>query len=63
MKAENYQQAATQTGAMQTGSSHELHPSQDIVEYLREFARERPDVAAMWCFGIGFFLGWKLKPW
>jgi hypothetical protein len=31
--------------------------------YLRNYARERPDVAALWCFGIGFVLGWKLKPW
>jgi hypothetical protein len=41
----------------------ELHPGQDIVQYLKDYARERPDVAALWCFGIGFVLGWKLKPW
>lgn len=41
----------------------ELQPSQDIIEYLKEYARARPDVAALWCFGIGFVLGWKLKPW
>lgn len=41
----------------------ELAPSQDFVQYLQEYARERPDVAALWCFGIGFVLGWKLKPW
>ena len=35
----------------------------DVVAYLREYARERPDVAAAWCLGIGFVLGWKLKPW
>jgi hypothetical protein len=43
--------------------SAELQPQHDIVQYLREYARERPDVAALWCFGIGFVLGWKLKPW
>ena len=41
----------------------ELQPSQDFVEYLKEYARERPEVAALWCFGVGFILGWKLKPW
>lgn len=35
----------------------------DVVEYLREYAREKPEVAALWCLGIGFVLGWKLKPW
>jgi hypothetical protein len=35
----------------------------DIVEYLREYARENPESAALWCFGIGFMLGWKLKMW
>jgi hypothetical protein len=41
----------------------DMSPSQDLVQYLREYARERPEVAALWCFGIGFVLGWKLKPW
>jgi hypothetical protein len=35
----------------------------DVVEYLKEYAREKPEVAALWCLGIGFILGWKLKPW
>jgi hypothetical protein len=35
----------------------------DLIEYLKEYAREKPEVAALWCFGIGFILGWKLKPW
>lgn len=40
------------------------HPlSHDLVECLRNYAREKPEVAALWCFGIGFVLGWKLKPW
>lgn len=38
-------------------------PMEDIISYLRTYAREKPDVAALWCFGIGFVLGWKLKPW
>ena len=35
----------------------------DLLGYFREYAREKPEVAACWCLGIGFVLGWKLKPW
>jgi len=24
---------------------------------------DKPEAAALWCLGIGFVLGWKLKPW
>jgi hypothetical protein len=41
----------------------ELHPVHDACEYFREYARQRPDVVAIWCLGVGFVLGWKLKPW
>jgi hypothetical protein len=41
----------------------ELEPFADLMQYLREYARERPEVMALTCFGIGFVLGWKLKPW
>ncbi len=45
------------------GLSEPLRPSEDIIEYLREYTREKPEVVALWCFGIGFVLGWRLKPW
>jgi hypothetical protein len=32
-------------------------------EFLRDYSRSRPEVVALWAFGIGFILGWKLKPW
>lgn len=38
-------------------------PGRDLMDYMRSYARERPEVAALWCLGIGFVLGWKLKPW
>ena len=41
----------------------ELRPLDDLLEYLREYARERPEVVALTCFGVGFIIGWKLKPW
>jgi len=40
-----------------------MKPAEDMIEYFRGYAREKPEVAALWCFGIGFVLGWKLKPW
>jgi hypothetical protein len=30
---------------------------------FREYASSRPETIALWCLGIGFVLGWKLKPW
>jgi hypothetical protein len=40
-----------------------LSPPADLLEYFREYARERPEIVALWCVGIGFVLGWKLKMW
>lgn len=63
--------AQTQESASNVRSSGEntrmgeygLRPQDDLMAYLKAYAREKPDVAALWCFGIGFVLGWKLKPW
>lgn len=44
-------------------SASEPHPVPDLVDYITDYARQKPEVAAMWCFGVGFVLGWKLKPW
>jgi hypothetical protein len=38
-------------------------PVTDLIGYFRQYARERPEVAALWCLGLGFVLGWKLKVW
>jgi hypothetical protein len=35
----------------------------DLVTHFREYARERPEMVALWCLGVGFVMGWKLKPW
>ena len=40
-----------------------LSPYSDLVEHCRHYAGEKPHVVALWCLGIGFALGWKLKPW
>ncbi|MCO6042366.1 hypothetical protein NG895_00460 [Aeoliella sp. ICT_H6.2] len=40
-----------------------MQPVPDLIDYVRDYARQKPKVAAMWCFGLGFVLGWRLKPW
>lgn len=35
----------------------------DMTTTITEYARENPCTAALWCLGVGFVLGWKLKPW
>jgi hypothetical protein len=35
----------------------------ELLDSLEAYAREKPASAALWALGIGFFLGWKLKPW
>lgn len=50
----------THSDSTRTG---QLRPADDFVDYLTSYARQKPEVAALWCFGVGFVLGWKLKPW
>jgi len=37
--------------------------SRDLIAHLTEYAEQNPSTAALWCFGLGFVIGWKLKPW
>jgi hypothetical protein len=36
---------------------------QSVVGCIEDYAREKPIPFALWTLGIGFALGWKLKPW
>lgn len=45
------------------GSMTEQSSSQNLIDHLTQFCKENPGTAAAWCFGIGFVLGWRLKPW
>jgi hypothetical protein len=38
-------------------------PAEGAMNFLRDYAKENPEATALWCFGIGFVLGWRLKPW
>ena len=37
--------------------------AEEAIEYVRNYVRSNPESAALWALGIGFVLGWKLKPW
>jgi hypothetical protein len=51
------------SGSRGDSESREMKLLNDVSRYVQDYARERPDVFAMWCFGAGFILGWRLKPW
>ena len=50
-------------GALGQEAASDRHPVDDLYKYIIDYARERPEVCAMWAFGAGFILGWRLKPW
>lgn len=35
----------------------------DLQCYTRDYVQQQPEKAALICLGVGFILGWKLKPW
>lgn len=49
--------------AVEQQAEHVKEVSHDMVEYLTDYARQNPGYAALACLGMGFVLGWKLKPW
>ncbi len=36
-------------------------PTKDLLGQLQQYAREKPDIAACWCFALGVVVGWKLR--
>jgi len=58
---------ATQTArSIPTRNSQECASnteSSDLICHLKQYAADNPTTAALWCLGIGFFLGWKLRIW
>jgi len=69
MQPTGYQEYAGQTSAWSSRPSSNPAPLEGAdaceaaVAFFHDYARERPEVVAMWAFGIGFILGWQLKPW
>lgn len=54
---------ASQNPSALRPSDDRLRPASDLVAYFFKYSRQRPEVVALWCLGVGFALGWKLKPW
>jgi hypothetical protein len=55
--------SSRQNPAVMNREDGEIRPVDDLLEYLQTYAKQKPEMAALWCFGIGFVLGWRLKPW
>jgi hypothetical protein len=34
-----------------------------VVDTIEDYARAKPVSFGLWALGIGFVLGWKMKPW
>lgn len=49
--------------AAEIAGDERLTAGEAAIECMKEYAKERPEVVTLWAFGIGFVLGWKLKPW
>ena len=58
-----YVNESNSPSTLQASEPSMLHPLDDMVQYLKLYTRERPEVVALACLGVGFILGWKLKPW
>jgi hypothetical protein len=57
------QRGGSESLRMARRSPSQMQPFDDLLEYARSYARERPETFALACFGVGFILGWRLKPW
>ncbi len=57
-----YPENMVQAGGIDTSNWAEttIH---SVVDCIEDYARAKPVPFALWTFGIGFALGWKLKPW
>jgi len=48
--------------ALEYGNHYVAEPAKDIFGLLKDYANSRPEVTAAWCFGLGLFIGWRLRP-
>ncbi len=65
MRATDYETPAGRRAAADRlpAAQQEADACEAAFDFFRAYSRERPEVVAMWAFGIGFVLAWKLKPW
>ncbi len=59
----NRRQPAPANKAIEAARNEQLTATESAMACMKEYARTRPEVVTLWAFGIGFVLGWKLKPW
>jgi hypothetical protein len=45
------------------GADDLVRLAEEKLRAVEEYARVNPVHFGLWMFGIGFVLGWKLKPW
>jgi hypothetical protein len=45
----------------QMGSLEKM--ANDVVDRVKNYACEQPVSFGLWALGVGFIIGWKLKPW
>jgi hypothetical protein len=57
------EQSTSEGGRALRQNRSQKRPFDDLLEYARTYAREQPETFAVACFGVGFILGWRLKPW
>ncbi len=62
-KAARYRERQSKNSHVGQNALMQSQPVKDVIQYATDYVRENPESAALWCFGIGFILGWKLKPW
>jgi hypothetical protein len=58
----SYAASSAKQTAIEYGTHYVAEPAKDIVGLLQDYAKSRPEVAAAWCFALGLFIGWKLRP-
>lgn len=60
---EKLQRVAKQmAGASRHATTHFVgEPAQDLMGLAKQYAKDKPDIAAMWCFAFGVIVGWKLR--
>lgn len=63
MNSSDHSATKHETRSDNRGETIPFQPWDDMVTYLKDYAREEPAVAALVYLGVGFILGWKLKPW
>lgn len=66
MAGSSYASAPNPYPWYETSAEHEITMPAFIEKSMAQvesYARREPWTFAAWVFGVGFVLGWKLKPW